>query len=86
MIDWVSCNFPYRGGQCAEHFLTYDPMTGAIFPAYAKAVPVEGSWSSKLQVMATGSRMYLSGNPTKFLSGQNVFGSNETGCGALAIA
>lgn len=49
MIDWVSCSIPFRGGHAAEHFLSYDPATGQISPAYSKAVMVEGSWSSKLQ-------------------------------------
>ena len=43
-----------------------------------KQVTVEGSYSSKIQVKShTDSTIWISGNPTKFLQGHNIFGTDD---------
>ena len=43
-----------------------------------KTLSVEGSYSSKIQIKShTENQIYISGNPTKFLQGHNLFGSND---------
>ncbi|MFX7612794.1 phage/plasmid replication protein, II/X family, partial [Acinetobacter baumannii] len=46
-----------------------------------KTLTVEGSHSSKIQIKShTENQIYISGNPTKFLQGHNLFGSNDLVC------
>jgi II/X family phage/plasmid replication protein len=43
-----------------------------------KTLTVEGSYSSKIQIKShTENQIYISGNPTKFLQGHNLFGTND---------
>jgi II/X family phage/plasmid replication protein len=43
-----------------------------------KALSVEGSYSSKIQIKShTSNSIWISGNPTKFLQGHNIFGSDD---------
>lgn len=43
-----------------------------------KALSVEGSYSSRIQIRSnTDSSIWISGNPTKFLQGHNIFGSDD---------
>lgn len=43
-----------------------------------KTLTVEGSHSSKIQIKShTENQIYISGNPTKFLQGHNLFGTND---------
>jgi II/X family phage/plasmid replication protein len=46
-----------------------------------KTLTVEGSYSSKIQIKShTENQIYISGNPTKFLQGHNLFGTNDLVC------
>lgn len=80
MIDWVSAILPCR----------HDPSTlvsGVVMSfdkngqnewSVNKNLSVEGSYSSKIQIKSfTENQIYVSGNPTKFLQGHNLFGSND---------
>jgi II/X family phage/plasmid replication protein len=43
-----------------------------------KRLSVEGSYSSKVQISSfSEDQIYISGNPTKFLQGHNLFGTND---------
>lgn len=43
-----------------------------------KTLTVEGSYSSKIQIKThTDSLIWISGNPTKFLQGHNIFGTDD---------
>lgn len=77
MIDWVSFSVPYDGPPVGVQFLKRERWDGPVEPAYNKPVVVEGSYSSKLSVQAIGGRLYVSGNPVKWLTGQNVAGTND---------
>ena len=80
MIDWVSAILPCK----------HDPsklISGLVMAFDAqgnnewtvnKTLSVEGSYSSKIQIKShTENQIYISGNPTKFLQGHNLFGSND---------
>ena len=80
MIDWVSAILPCK----------HDPsklISGIVMAFDAndqqewvvhKKLSVEGSYSSKIQITShTENQIYISGNPTKFLQGHNLFGSND---------
>jgi II/X family phage/plasmid replication protein len=80
MIDWVTAVLP------CDH----DPsklMSGMVMsfdvlgnPEWVvnKNVTVEGSHSSKIQIKShTDSQIWISGNPTKFLQGHNIFGTDD---------
>ena len=80
MIDWVSAILPCK----------HDPsklISGLVMSFDAqgnnewtvnKTLSVEGSHSSKIQIKShTENQIYISGNPTKFLQGHNLFGSND---------
>jgi II/X family phage/plasmid replication protein len=80
VIDWVTGVF----------FVDHDPEklnSGRVFSVNPdgeidwhvdKAIEVEGSYSSKIIMKShtTGS-VWFSGNPTKFLQGHNIFGTND---------
>ena len=80
MIDWVS----------AKIICNHDPdklFNGAVLSLNSnlekewvcdKKKTVEGSYSTKIQIQSiTDTHIYISGNPTKFLQGHNLFGSND---------
>lgn len=80
MIDWVSAILPCK----------HDPsklISGLVMSFDAqgnnewtvnKTLSVEGSYSSKIQIKShTENQIYISGNPTKFLQGHNLFGTND---------
>lgn len=77
MIDWLAFSVPWDGPRISEQYFRQDNETGELVPAYTKAMNLEGSWSSKLWAHTKEGRLYLSCNPAKFLSGQNVVGSED---------
>lgn len=80
MIDWVSakifCNHdPEKLSAGVVASLDRDGNTEWLVN---KKVSVEGSYSTKVQIQSlTDTQIYISGNPTKFLQGHNLFGSND---------
>lgn len=77
MIDWVSFSLPYNGPPIGVQYLRRASWDAPIEPAFCKPVRLEGSYSSSLTVQAMGGRLYISGNPVKWLTGQNVAGTND---------
>lgn len=80
MIDWVSAILPCK----------HDPsklLSGLVMSFDAqgeqewvvnKKLTVEGSYSTKIQISSiSDNQIYISGNPTKFLQGHNLFGTND---------
>lgn len=84
MIDWITCLIPFRHRPIQSGkvlFLDYDD---AIQKAIPRRRPVAGSHSQSITVRSCGaagerlaSHISLSGNPSKFLQGHNVFGSDD---------
>lgn len=77
MIDWVSFSLPYDGPPVGLQYFKRERFDAPIEPAFSKPLNVEGSYSSTMQVHAIGGRLYVSGNPVKWLTGQNVVGTND---------
>lgn len=77
MIDWVSCSVPYLGPPVGVCYLKQERWDAPIEPAFNRPLQVEGSFSSKMTVHSIGARLYLSGNPVKWLSGQNAVGTDD---------
>lgn len=77
MIDWLSCNFPYTGPNVHRLVVHKSAFDGSIVKKYAVPERLEGSYSASIQIQVIGGRMYLSGNPVKFLTGQNVYGPDD---------
>lgn len=77
MIDWASFSLPYDGPPIGVQYLKRETWDAPIEPVFNKPVQVEGSYSAKLAVHAIGGRLYVSGNPVKWLTGQNVHGTND---------
>ena len=79
MIDWLSVRIPYfhqtpiNGGEV----IALDP-SGEILWKTQRKMSLEGSYSSKIQIKSMDRQsLHLSGNPSKFLQGHNIFGSND---------
>jgi len=77
VIDWVSFSLPYDGPPVGVQYLKRETWDAPIEPAFSKPVKLEGSYSSSLTAHAIGGRLYISGNPVKWLTGQNVLGTNN---------
>ncbi len=83
MIDWLSFSIPYDGPGVGVQFLKRKLHPGpegqrpALESAYTLPFRLEGSWSSTIAVHAIGGRLHINGNPVKWLTGQNVVGSNN---------
>ena len=84
MIDWISgflpcTHIPINSG----HVVSVNP-DGSIDWATPRRTVVEGSYSQKITVRSGDSDgnghstlLYFSGNPSKFLQGHNIFGSDN---------
>lgn len=85
MIDWVSCVVPVRhktimGGQRIQT----DKHSEVVFHGITRD-KVRGSYESSIQCKTQnlsddfeyGSELYIDGNPSKFLQGHNVIGSDD---------
>lgn len=77
MIDWLSLTLPYFGPDLnGGNFVSINPW-GEIEYHVDKYLDVEGSYSDKVKVRAFSGRIWISGNPSKFLQGHNLFGSDD---------
>lgn len=83
MIDWLTGIYrlnhadQLQGGGVIKY--KYEP-NGDMRSEWEKVLPldVEGSHSSNIQIMTAGENLvYVSGNPSKFLQGHNLFGSDD---------
>jgi len=92
MIDWLDIVVKVRHTPIqAGHMISVLP-NGEIEWDSAKAKSVSGSFDTNIRVRSQGSasdslasEMYISGNPSKYLQGHNVFGSNDLGALAHAM-
>lgn len=78
MIDWVTARVPLthdaliNGGA----YVTID-AAGEVERQSDRWLPLEGSYSSRLAVRGGLGVLDISGNPSKFLQGHNLFGSAD---------
>lgn len=78
MIDWVSLFLPYSGPDvCGGRVLVVDPG-GEIRRETLQFLVVESASSSeKTSIKTMPGGLWMSGNPSKWLQGHNVFGSDN---------
>lgn len=80
MIDWVTAVLPCNHDKSrliSGLVYSYDTLGNQEWMV-EKRLSVEGSHSSTIQIKTIdNSSIWISGNPTKFLQGHNVFGSND---------
>jgi II/X family phage/plasmid replication protein len=81
MIDWITAIFPCEHSEyiCGGLISSYDAGGAFEWQSY-KRLSVEGSHSSTVQVKSVdlqGQMLWVSGNPTKFLQGHNLFGTDD---------
>lgn len=84
MIDWVTAVLPLNHDPLnAGHVLKILP-SGEVDWQTSCRISVEGSYESSIQVRSEGGdgegraeALLLSGNPSKFLQGHNIFGSDD---------
>ena len=80
MIDWVSAILPCKHDPSkliSGLVMSFDAL-GEQEWVVNKKLTVEGSYSSKIQISSVSdNQIYISGNPTKFLQGHNLFGTND---------
>jgi II/X family phage/plasmid replication protein len=78
MVDWVTCDLPLsktvevNGGR----IIAVDQY-GAREWATDRRLPIVGSYDAAVYVRTKGNGLELSGNPSKFLQGHNLFGSPD---------
>ena len=80
MIDWVSAILPCKHdpSKLIDGFVMSFDALGEQQWICNKKLSVEGSYSSKIQISSVSeNQIYISGNPTKFLQGHNLFGTND---------
>lgn len=80
MIDWVSAILPCKHdpSKLQDGFVMAYDAQGQNEWVVNRTLSVEGSYSSKIQIKShTENQIYISGNPTKFLQGHNLFGTND---------
>lgn len=77
LIDWLSLTLPYKGPDLnGGHLVSLRPG-GEIHYHVDKYLDVEGSFSDKVKCRAFSGKLWLSGNPSKFLQGHNHFGLDD---------
>ncbi len=92
MIDWISCFVDVRhtkkmvGGYRME-----TDKHGELMYSLSKTLKIKGSWDASIEISSVDStaerdnvtgdivytQVYISGNPTKYLQGHNIFGTND---------
>ena len=79
MIDWIKAVVPVaNSGDISAGFVSAVTADGEVEWSVRRRLAVEGSHSSKVQVRSLDPRhLEIDGNPSKFLQGHNVFGSNN---------
>lgn len=86
MIDWVTAVLPCRHFQLPADTVIKHSPTGEIHWETRCRVQVAGTHSSTISVKSDGvdetnqgtiSHILVSGNPSKFLQGHNIFGSDD---------
>lgn len=77
MIDWVTAKMPCRNSIQNGAVLKYDKDGGIEWISHSW-LPVQGSHDSSIVIKSmTDNTIQVSGNPTKWLQGHNLFGTND---------
>lgn len=78
MFDWVTMRVPLTGAGIINggEVIVLDAL-GDVERRTDKRLAVEGSHSARVSVRGGGDELQISGNPTKFLQGHNLFGPSD---------
>lgn len=77
MIDWVTAKMPCRNTLKTGGIIKYD-KNGGIEWLSQSWLPVQGSYDNNIVIKPmTDNTIQVSGNPTKWLQGHNLFGTND---------
>ena len=77
MIDWVTAKMPCRNTLETGGIIKYN-KDGGIEWLSQSWLPVQGSHDSNIVIKPmTDNTIQISGNPTKWLQGHNLFGTND---------
>jgi len=79
MIDWVTATLPFSSAKkfAGGRLLSMD-SDGVVEWQTEKRLPVVGSYDARFHVVSQGEGFInISGNPSKFLQGHNLFGSDD---------
>lgn len=76
VIDWLSFYVPYDGAPICDQYYVLQ-SDGSFKRSYVRGVWREGSYSSKCHIEAISLKMRIECNPSKFLTGQNVCGTDD---------
>lgn len=76
VIDWVTAKVPFRveAGPVRDGYVLALSGDGSVEWMKDRRVEVAGSYESRLFVKSVGDYLEISGNPTKFFQGHNLFG------------
>lgn len=84
MIDWATVIIPIDHEPIHEGQVISFDRDGVEEWSMHKRVLVEGTFSKKISIKSVGgdgkgnaTHLYISGNPSKFLQGHNIFGSDD---------
>jgi len=84
LIDWITAEIPFNHPPLRSGRVICIDEHGEELWQSIKWNDIEGSYSKKVMVRSEGSDMFghathlrVSGNPSKFLQGHNVFGSDD---------
>lgn len=79
MIDWVTATLPFSSEQkFAGGFVRSIDADGLVQWQTEKRLPVVGSHEANFHIVSKGEGFInISGNPSKFLQGHNLFGSDD---------
>jgi len=80
VVDWIKAVIPCAHIEevCGGDIVSFDALTGEEEWRTKKRKSVEGSYSSKVPVKTPDLGFLLvDGNPSKFLQGHNIFGSDD---------
>lgn len=75
MIDWVSFSVDYEGPELNGGYVVSLSPDGEIDYEIHKRLECEGSFDHKISARSLANSLYVSGNPSKFLQGHNLFGT-----------
>mgnify|MGYP000417186392 CR=1 FL=1 len=92
MIDWLDIVVQVDHVPAPAGRLDSTDQDGVHEWSVVKRMPLRGSYDKRIMIRSQGSsgnglasEIYISGNPSKFLQGHNVFGSNDIDLLATAI-
>jgi II/X family phage/plasmid replication protein len=85
MIDWITCTVPLAHNPIPSGTFLSITVDGEIEYEVSKRVSIEGSFKSSVQIKSDGpltkngmaTLLVVSGNPSKFIQGHNIFGVND---------